>query len=158
VLFRSPNFRQLEQFIDAMGIESVTKALRLTLLFIDFSTLKTVTDSHGRAYGDDVLRHVTRPTISALQPADILFKYGNDAFVALMHDSGIEAARRAANAIQQNVRANPLRSKAGSLIEVSVAVSIVTAPDDGRSLANLLTVARRRAAGTTTDQDGLTVH
>ena len=75
-----------------------------------------------------------------------------------MHDSGIEAARRAANAIQQNVRANPLRSKAGSLIEVSVAVSIVTAPDDGRSLANLLTVARRRAAGTTTDQDGLTVH
>jgi diguanylate cyclase (GGDEF)-like protein len=153
-----PNLQQLEQFIGAMGIEGVTKALRLTLLFIDLSGLKTINDSHGRAVSDEALRHVTHQTMTSLQPADILFRYGNDAFVALLHDSGAELSRRTAKAIQQNVRANPLRSKVGISIEVLVSVSIVTAPDDGRSLEHLLSVARRRAAGNPADKDGQTVH
>jgi diguanylate cyclase (GGDEF)-like protein/putative nucleotidyltransferase with HDIG domain len=153
-----PNLQQLEQFIDAMGIEGVTKALRLTLLFIDLSGLKKLNDSHGRTVGDEALEHVANQTMASLQPTDILFRYGNDAFVALLHDSAGELSRRTAKSIQQNVLANPLRSKAGVSLEVLVSVSIVTAPDDGRSLANLLSVARRRAAGNSADQDGQTVH
>ena len=153
-----PNLQQLEQFADAMGIEAITKALRLTLLFIDLSGLKMINDSHGRSVGDEVLRHVTHQTVASLQPADILFRYGNDAFVVLLHDSSTEMGRRTAKAIQQSVRANPLRSKAGISVDVVVSVSIVTAPDDGRSLGNLLSVARRRAVGNSADQDGQTVH
>ena len=153
-----PNFKQLEQFIDAMGIEGVTKALRLTLLYVDLSELRAVSDFHGKPIAEDVLRHITNQTIASLQPADILFRYGNDAFVALLHDGAAEASRRTAKAIQQNVRANPVRSKTGSSIDILVPVSIVTAPDDGRSLANLIAVARRRSIGGAADQDGQTVH
>jgi diguanylate cyclase (GGDEF)-like protein/putative nucleotidyltransferase with HDIG domain len=153
-----PNFRQLEQFIDAMGIEGVTKAQRLTLLFIDIAAVKTISDSHGRSAGDEALRHVTHQTMASLQPADTLFRYDNDAFVALLHDGAVELSRRVAKTIQQNVHVHPLRLKTGISIDVEVSVSIVTAPDDGRSLGNLISTARRRAAGNSADQDGQTVH
>jgi diguanylate cyclase (GGDEF)-like protein len=153
-----PNLQQLEQFVDAMGIEAVTRALRLTLLFIDLSGLKTITESHGRFASEEIVRDTAQQILSSLQPADILFRYGDDAFVALLHDNAAELSRRKAIAIQQTVHANPPRSKTGTSIEVALSMSIVTAPDDGRSLRHLLAVARRRAAGNATDQDGQTIH
>ena len=153
-----PNFQQLEQFIDAMGIEGVTKALRLTLLFIDIAGLKAISDSHERSVRDEVVRHVTHHTMESLQPADILFSYGNDAFVVLVHDGTADLSRRLAKTIQQNVSASPLRLKTGISISVEVSVSVVAAPDDGRSVESLIATARRRAAANSAEQDGHTVH
>ena len=68
-----PNLKQLEQFIDAMGIEGVTRAKRLTLLYLDIARIKDIYESHGRSIGDDAVRHVTTQAIALLQPSDILF-------------------------------------------------------------------------------------
>jgi len=153
-----PNLKQLEQFIDAMGIEGVTRAKRLTLLYLDIARIKDIYESHGRAIGDDAVRHVTTQAVALLQSSDILFRYGNNAFVALLHDHSPESHRRLLKATQQAFHANPFRLKSGAAVDVTVLASIVVAPEDGRSLAHLISIARRRASANATDQDGQTVH
>jgi diguanylate cyclase (GGDEF)-like protein len=140
-----PNLKQLEQFIDAMGIEGVTRAKRLTLLYLDIARIRDIYESHGRSIGDDAVRHVTTQAIALLQPSDILFRYGNNAFVAILHDNSPESHRRLLKATQQAFHANPLRLKSGAPVDLTVLASIVVAPEDGRSIAHLISIARRRA-------------
>jgi len=153
-----PNLTQLEEFIESTGIELANKPSRLTLLFIDVDGLKRINDSYGRPAGDEALRHVTHHSMASLNSADTLFRYVNDEFVALLHESTAELGRRVAKSIQQNVRANPVRLKTSVSIDVEVSVTVVTAPEDGRSLGDLISNARQLAAGNSTKQDGQTVH
>jgi diguanylate cyclase (GGDEF)-like protein/putative nucleotidyltransferase with HDIG domain len=153
-----PNRKQLEQFVDALGIETSSRGSQLTFLLIDILGLKNIIDTYGRTAGDDVLQHVTRESIQSLEAAGILFRYGSDEFVALFQHGATEMARRVGKAIQHNVRANPVRLKIGVSINVDVSAIVVAAPDDGRSIANLISAARRRSANTSTDPDGRRVH
>ncbi len=86
-----PNVRQLEQFLDSIGVESAATSVRFTLLLIDVVGLKQINAVHGRDVGDEVLRHVARHTAAGLRVADILFRYGSDEFVALLNDSSAES-------------------------------------------------------------------
>ena len=83
VLTGLPGLEQLEQVVDAAGVERLAHSSQFTLLFIDVVGLKQINDAHGRNAGDEVLRHVARHTTAGLRVADILFRYGSDEFVAL---------------------------------------------------------------------------
>ena len=134
-----PNLHQLEQFVDAKDGAHAQKS-PFTLLFIDIVGLKQINAIHGRAVGDDALRHVVRHTTAGLRLADILFRYGSDEFVALLNDTSAESATQMGLGIRESVLKTPLPTANGEL-PIDIAIVAVSCPVDGASLASLIDTA-----------------
>jgi diguanylate cyclase (GGDEF)-like protein/putative nucleotidyltransferase with HDIG domain len=151
-----PGLEQLEQVVDAGGVERLAHSARFTLLFIDVVGLTQINDTHGRNAGDEVLRHVARHTTAGLRVADILFRYGSGEFVALLDDTNSETGQAVARRIRENISASPLASRPNRSLLIDVSVTTVSAPDDGDSLADLIAAAHLRASEHSHDES--TVH
>ena len=154
-----PNRVQLEQFVDATGIERFVQKPEFALLLIDVVGLKQINVLHGRAVGDEVLHHVVRHSTAGLRLADILFRYGSDEFIALLNETNFEAARIVARRIRDGIRSNPLVMRSHHSINIDVSVTEVAAlRSGGASLAALIDAARLRTPGINTNQEGTTIH
>jgi diguanylate cyclase (GGDEF)-like protein/putative nucleotidyltransferase with HDIG domain len=140
-----PSIRRLEQLLNSTGVEGVVSSTPSTVLWIDIVGLKQINTAHGRDVGDDVLRHVAKQAAAGLRIADILFRYGSDEFIALLSETSAEVGRTVAEMIEHNVALNPQRLPNGSPLDARVSVAVVSSPEDGRSLEDLLTAARVRA-------------
>jgi diguanylate cyclase (GGDEF)-like protein/putative nucleotidyltransferase with HDIG domain len=141
-----PNLKQLEQFMDATGIQHFTEGSPFTLLFIDVVELKQINAKHGHAAGDEALRHVVRQSRTGLRVADILFRYGSHQFVALLNGTNSEAAKTIGERVRQGVQAEPFRLSTHERIQVGVSITEVSSPSDGSSLEELIGTARSRIA------------
>ena len=139
-----PNLQQLEQFIDATEVKHRVHKSSFTLLFIDVVDLNQIINAHDRTIGDQVLMHVARYSTAGLRLADILFRYGNDEFVALLNDASMESARSVADRIRESLRSNPLLVS-GQPLNVKISVTAVSSPGDGDALPDLVETARARS-------------
>jgi diguanylate cyclase (GGDEF)-like protein len=93
----------------------------LSLLFVDIDHFKQVNDRFGHDAGDKVIRSVANLMRNALRESDKLSRYGGEEFVAILPETGLLDACRAAERIRTAV--------SSSLIgfaehEISVSVSI----------------------------------
>jgi diguanylate cyclase (GGDEF)-like protein len=139
-----PNLQQLEQFIDATDVKHRVQKSSFTLLFIDVVDLNQIIKAHDRTIGDEVLMHVARHSTAGLRLADILFRCGDDEFVALLNDASMESAQTVADRIREGIRCNPL-SVSGQSLDVKVSVIAVSSPRDGDGLPDLVETARTRS-------------
>ena len=76
----------------------------LTMMLIDIDHLEEVNDRLGHEGGDELLRVVAHLMRSSLRSSDAIFRYGGDEFAAVLPDSDIAAAFRAAERCRQGVR------------------------------------------------------
>ena len=141
-----PSLHQLEQLLQCMGSDHLSDASTVTLLFIDVKGMEDINARHGRQTGDDVLRHVVRHAKAGLGVSDILFRYGSDEFVALLNHTDVPAATILAERIRENVLAQGVPLKAGTVLAVETNITCVSAPRDGASFAELMAVAQMRIA------------
>lgn len=141
-----PNLQQLEQLLHSTGGDSLSVGSELTLLFIDVVGLKPINVQHGRQAGDEVLRHVARYARGGLRVSDILFRYGSDEFVALLNHTDVPTAKIVAERIRDNVREHGLSLGSGLVLTIETTVTCVSAPRDGASFRELMTVAQMRTA------------
>jgi len=148
-----PSLQQLEQFVDAKGSRSSLQQAEFTLLFIDVVGLNQINALHGRAIGDDVLRHVVRHATSRLRVADILFRYVSDEFVALLNDTNAGMALSIGEQIRDSIQGAPLSYGVACAIELDVTVMAVSFPDDGTTLGALIDAARARSQGRNIERD-----
>jgi diguanylate cyclase (GGDEF)-like protein/putative nucleotidyltransferase with HDIG domain len=149
-----PDLHQLEHVIEAIARGGV---MRASLAFINIVDLKEINIVHGRATGDDVIRHVVQQTRAELRLADILFRFGSHEFVALLNDSDRNVARAVASRIDDAIRRKPVLNPTGRPITVNARVTWVCSPDDGESMRELVTAARLRVIGSS-DRDSPSVH
>jgi diguanylate cyclase (GGDEF)-like protein/putative nucleotidyltransferase with HDIG domain len=136
-----PHLDQLKEFVSATGFKPATSDPLFTLLFIDVIDFKEVNRIHGRNVSNDLLRHVAYHVTDALRIDDILFRYGNDEFVALLNDSDSDTGRVVAHRICDSVKNNPFGTS-GAFSDIRVTVTSVSAPQDGSSLTELIDKAR----------------
>lgn len=64
----------------------------LSLLMLDIDHFKNVNDTHGHAAGDHVLREVAASIKQQLRNVDRVFRYGGEAFLILLSNTGRESA------------------------------------------------------------------
>ena len=88
-----PNISQLETLTGTSNQYSTADS-NLTLMMIDVVGLEQINIEHGRAAGDEVLRHVARIVRFEIHAPDILFRYRGDEFVALLHSIDAEVRKR----------------------------------------------------------------
>ncbi len=60
---------------------------------LDLDHFKSINDTRGHPFGDQVLRHFANTSKSALRPGDLMCRIGGEEFLLLIPGSGIDNAR-----------------------------------------------------------------
>ena len=138
-----PSLTQLEQLFQSPPHDDSAADSQLTLVFMVIA-MKDVDAAYGRQFGDDVLRHVAHHAKTALRVGDILFRCGDNEFVALLNNTDASTAEVVAARVRKNVCQNPVSLGTGEALTVRLEATIVGAPHDGRSFLELMTAAQLR--------------
>ena len=110
------------------------------LLMMDLDELKQINDRHGHFFGDRVLRGVGDVIRSGGRRIDTAARYGGDEFVVLLPETDPTGAYVLAEKIRIDV-ADLRVDVAGSLIQPSISIGVVSYPDDGRTSDELMIAA-----------------
>ncbi|HET6493159.1 MAG TPA: EAL domain-containing protein [Burkholderiales bacterium] len=113
------------------------KNAKAAVIFIDLDHFKTVNDSLGHAYGDDLLKQAAGRLVECVRKTDVVGRLGGDEFIVLLNevsDSGDVAL--IAKKILDRLTASFMI--AGHEIFVSASLGISWYPDDGQNAATLI--------------------
>jgi diguanylate cyclase (GGDEF)-like protein len=110
------------------------------LLMMDLDELKQINDRHGHFFGDRVLRGVGEVIRSGGRRIDTAARYGGDEFVVLLPETDPTGAYVLAEKIRLGV-ADLRVDVAGSLIQPSISIGVVSYPEDGRTSDELMITA-----------------
>jgi diguanylate cyclase (GGDEF)-like protein len=110
------------------------------LLMMDLDELKQINDRAGHFFGDRVLRGVGEVIRSGGRRIDTAARYGGDEFVVLLPETDPTGAYVLAEKIRLGV-AELRVDVAGSMIQPSVSIGVVSYPDDGRTSDELMITA-----------------
>jgi diguanylate cyclase (GGDEF)-like protein len=112
------------------------------ILMIDLDGLKAVNDSAGHHRGDDVLRSLGSIIRRSIRTVDSAYRYGGDEFVVLLPETDIIGAFVVAEKIRAGAEEmSPSLGIEG--VETSVSIGLVSHPEDGLSVEELMIAADR---------------
>jgi diguanylate cyclase (GGDEF)-like protein len=137
-----PSIDQLAHLTRLGEEDAVLQAPMLTLLMMDVLDLSRVNLVHGRAAGDEALRHAAKVIGADIHLPDMVFRCGGSKFLALLHTGDSQVADVIGRRIASAVSARQLVLGSGARIAVQLSVRCVSAPRDGGSLHALLEAAR----------------
>ncbi|MFC6755121.1 diguanylate cyclase domain-containing protein, partial [Halorubrum tibetense] len=113
-----------------------------TLLFIDLDKFKSINDTRGHGFGDQVLREFAARIKSCIRASDTVARIGGDEFVILLEDaSGKTNVSKVTEALIEAVD-KPFHIT-GQQFQMSCSIGVANYPGDGRSTDELLAVADR---------------
>ncbi|MDD5365827.1 MAG: diguanylate cyclase [Gallionellaceae bacterium] len=115
----------------------------MSLLMYDLDFFKRVNDTYGHDVGDQVLQEVTRLVRQNTRAADVLARWGGEEFMVLMPESGLPAAREAAEKLRLAIAGHPF-DRIGQLT-VSFGATEFAVRDDLNSLLKRVDDALYRA-------------
>ncbi|MEW6694397.1 Cyclic di-GMP phosphodiesterase Gmr [Tepidimonas thermarum] len=109
------------------------------LLFLDLDRFKSINDSLGHLFGDQVLIEVAKRLQRCLRQTDTLARLGGDEFVIHLHGADRTAAEKTAqriiDAITRPVSINEMQ------FTLSCSIGIALYPQDGKTLDELIQCA-----------------
>ncbi len=94
----------------------------LSLLFMDIDRFKSVNDTYGHHFGDDVLRDFSSVMKIAARTSDVSCRYGGEEFLLLLPGTGKDGAVSLAERIRSLAAASRFPGKAGFSYTVSIGV------------------------------------
>lgn len=136
------NFRYFQTVLGTEVERARRYGKQLSILVLDIDHFKKYNDAHGHPMGNMVLKGVAAALKETLRSVDLLARYGGEEFVALLPETGREAARRAAERVREAVDACAFPG-AETQPEGKVTVSIGGAsfPHDAKVARDLLAKA-----------------
>lgn len=113
----------------------------IAIIFIDLDNFKTVNDSLGHAFGDDLLIQVAKRIRSQLRAGNTLCRLGGDEFMALVPDlqNPIEDLKVILNRVIASLQA-PFNLNGREII-ITLSLGIALFPDDGSDVGTLMSHA-----------------
>lgn len=111
----------------------------LSILMIDIDHFKSVNDTFGHAFGDEVLRGVAQGISGGLRDSDTVARYGGEEFVVVMPDTTAGEALTVAERLRMEVAglAFPVPGKDDEL-SMTVSIGAATSCDSFESVESLM--------------------
>ncbi|MEZ0537712.1 diguanylate cyclase [Caldicellulosiruptoraceae bacterium PP1] len=114
LLTRSEGLSMLEKQIQLAKINDI----HFVVGFLDVNNLKTVNDTYGHQEGDEMLKIVSKILQEVVRSYDIVFRYGGDEFVIILHKATLNEANIVWNRIQNKI--NDFNSSTSKPYKISV--------------------------------------
>ena len=112
-------------YFDSRLVNELSQARRsgqpLACLMLDIDRFKSLNDTHGHPFGDEVLRRIAIVLAETVRSEDIVCRYGGEEFGILLPNTSPVAARALAERIRESVAACTLHHNS---YEVNVTCSV----------------------------------
>ncbi len=110
---------------------------RLALLFVDLDNFKQINDTHGHAFGDEVLTWAAHCLASTVREVDTVSRHGGDEFLILLDEVGqaSDAITVADKLIEELARPHQVNDV---VLRLTASVGISLYPDDGDNADTLI--------------------
>jgi diguanylate cyclase len=100
-----------------------------SLIFIDLDWFKSINDRWGHLVGDEVLRNVAKLMTENARSFDVCGRYGGEEFVVLLPDTGLKAAKAAAERLRSQIEERSLHPKLDIHATISTGVARINEDD-----------------------------
>lgn len=112
----------------------------LSIIYIDVDFLKTVNDTLGHEYGDDLIITVAEQLKSAVRKSDVACRMGGDEFLLILHECDAGGARTIMNNLENEFER--INNETDRLYRISVSSGIAEYPrSDGMTFNEFIKIA-----------------
>ena len=134
------------KFLERLGLETAhanRTGRKVGVLYIDLNNFKSMNDTYGHEYGDEVLKLVARRLSATARKTDLATRLGGDEFAMLLTD--LKAARDA-DVVVAKILASFKQPETIQAIDTRISLSIGRAvlPDETEAPDELLRIADQR--------------
>jgi len=135
-----PNRLSASQHLQWAVSNAEKSRAKVALLFLDMDHFKSINETRGHAFGDAVLKTVTRRIQSCVRETDTISRHGGDEFIVILSDlRDTEAVVRIAEMILRRTE-EPIVLD-GHELSLTLSIGIALFPDDGTDFDALLSSA-----------------
>ncbi|WP_338760624.1 diguanylate cyclase [Massilia sp. METH4] len=135
-----PNRRLLEDRIETTVQHALRNQRKAAVMYLDLDGFKPINDTHGHAYGDEILKLVAQRLVGSSRKEDTVARVGGDEFVIVLGDvGGLNDAREPASKLI-DVVSEPYVVN-GITLRLSTSIGIALFPDDADSVGDLIHAA-----------------
>ena len=120
-----PNRRSLIETLESELERQRRYARPLSLLLMDLDHFKAVNDQHGHPAGDTVLRFASKVMHGVLRDVDTVGRLGGEEFAAVLPETDLASAARAAERVRAAVAALKIESD-DTIVQITVSVGVTT--------------------------------
>ncbi len=96
----------------------------MALLMMDIDHFKRINDSHGHAFGDEVLKRLVETCQADLRGQDVLGRLGGEEFAVVMPECTLEVAESVAKRLRRTLAASAIPTAGGS-VDFTVSIGVV---------------------------------
>ncbi|WP_274363857.1 GGDEF domain-containing protein [Paenibacillus thermotolerans] len=120
------NVRYFRQYFEALlQNPQVAKA---SVVFVDIDRFKSINDTYGHAFGDEVLKAVAAVLKQELRSKDFVARYGGEEFVLVLPGTGQHEAAGAADRLRRKIEASNIAAE-GRTVAVTVSAGVASFPE-----------------------------
>jgi diguanylate cyclase (GGDEF)-like protein len=113
--------------------------LPLSIAMIDVDHFKSLNDTFGHAYGDEVLRWIAEVLRDSFRASDIVARYGGEEFVVIFVDSADDRLVSRLEMVRERIASAVLRGDEDAApVGVSVSMGMARWPEDGADVTEVL--------------------
>ncbi len=139
----------LDQFLDSEVEAAKAEDKPVSVIMADLDHFKEINGMYGRIVGDHILAIFAQAVLRCLRPTDFIARYGGDQIIIVLPDTDVEAAKKVAEQLREEVSKTyvpPVDGVVISSIYCSTGVSAYpTLSDDRRTLVRTSELALRLA-------------
>ena len=147
-LFRDATYEELTGLLRRKAVlrqlelecqRTIEHGTPLSVCMIDLDHFKSINDTWGHPFGDEVLRRIGRMMQERTRVVDRLGRYGGEEFLLVIPDTDSEGARLAAEKLREAAADQTFTTPEGDQLRITVSVGV--ASDAGVEAANASTLA-----------------
>lgn len=116
--------KSTEEFIEARENDR-----KISVLMMDLDNFKTVNDTYGHSFGDEVLKRFAKVSIAAIRRSDVLGRYGGEEFMITLPGSSKDAAVMIAERIRESMGKQVFEFEDQEIF-VTVSIGVATIGED----------------------------
>lgn len=116
--------KSTEEFIEARENDR-----KISVLMMDLDNFKTVNDTYGHSFGDEVLKRFAKVSIAAIRRSDVLGRYGGEEFMITLPGSSKDSAVMIAERIRESMGKQVFEFEDQEIF-VTVSIGVATIGED----------------------------
>ena len=136
-----PNRRALDARMDNEVQRSTRYGRPFAVLMMDLDGFKSINDTWGHLFGDQVLYELAQFLNGNLRSTDFLARYGGDELTMILPESDINAANLVGEKIHERLASFEITQPDGSPRNLGISGGISVYPRHGRTASDLLRAA-----------------